>query len=119
MDNKKEIICVICPNGCVTIVGKDDSDIKISGKYCKRGKDYIVQEYLEPRRIITTTVRITSAVRKMLPVKTSSSILKKDIFTLMDKVKSITAKTPVFVGQVICKDIFAGVDLVSEDEIVE
>ncbi len=119
MKNVKEIICVICPNGCVIEVGEEDNEIKINGKCCKRGKEYILQEYIEPKRVITTTVKIVSKLRKTLPVKTSSGILKKDIFMFMNKIKNTIAEPPVVVGQIIYKDVFEGIDLISEDEIKE
>ena len=70
MSNLQELICITCPKGCVTKVWKEKGDIKIEGKICKKGKEYIQQEYIEPKRVLTTTVVVEQCPIKRLPVRT-------------------------------------------------
>ena len=63
----KELICIVCPSGCHITVGDDGT---VTGNTCKRGEAYARKEATHPTRVLTTTVRLESAVLRRLPVKT-------------------------------------------------
>lgn len=117
MSTVKNLTCIVCPIGCRLEVTLDDAGkpVKVEGNTCKRGADYAVNEFTDPRRTLTTTVKICgSAADKFLPVRTSSPIPKPRMFEAMEAVNRLTAKAPVRVGDVICKDfVEAGIDLIA------
>jgi CxxC motif-containing protein len=48
--------------GCeITVTGTGNTIEKIEGNECKRGIQYATDEFLDPRRILTTTVKIDGA----------------------------------------------------------
>ena len=100
MSNLQELICITCPKGCVTKVWKEKGNIKIEGKICKKGKEYIKQEYIEPKRVLTSTVVVDRSTIKRLPVRTREAIPKKKLFTAMKQLAEIRIKPPVKIGAV-------------------
>ena len=117
MSTKKNLTCIVCPIGCQLEIELDGSGkpVNVSGNTCKRGLDYAMNEFTDPRRTLTTTVKICgSNADKFLPVRTSSPIPKPKMFEAMTMANAICAKAPVKMGDVICKDfVEAGIDLIA------
>ena len=112
-----KLTCIICPNGCQLTV---DDDLNVTGNKCLRGVEYGKQEVTDPRRTVTSTVRIDSKVFAVCPVKTNGTVRKDAIFEVMKVVNQTHIKAPVYIGDVLVKDIAGtGVDLVSTREILE
>lgn len=114
---KKNLTCIVCPIGCQLEVTVDDNGkvTDIAGNTCKRGHDYAMTEFTDPRRTLTTTVRLSgSESDAFLPVRTSSPIPKPKLFEAMEKVNALEAVAPVKVGDVICANfIEAGINLIA------
>ena len=53
----KELICIMCPKGCRLNV---DDDLNLTGNGCIRGITYGKQEITDPRRYLTSTVKLYS-----------------------------------------------------------
>mgnify|MGYP001552735635 CR=1 FL=1 len=120
MSNLQELICITCPKGCVTKVWKEKGDIKIEGKICKKGKDYIKQEYIEPKRMLTSTVVVERSPVKRLPVRTREAIPRDLLFRVMGELAAVRIRPPVKIGEVILANVFgAGVDIVATDDLIE
>jgi CxxC motif-containing protein len=119
MSNVQELICITCPKGCVTKVWKEKGNIKIEGKICKKGKDYIKQEYIEPKRMLTSTVVVERSAVKRLPVRTRAAIPKRKLFMAMDQLSEIRLKPPVKIGEVIISNLVdTGIDLIASDDLL-
>lgn len=114
---KKNLTCIVCPVGCQLEVTADESGkvSEIVGNTCKRGYDYAMTEFTDPRRTLTTTVRISGSKNdKFLPVRTSSPIPKPSLFKAMEKVNTIEVSAPVKVGDIVCADFIEdGINLVA------
>ena len=118
MRNMQELICITCPKGCVTKVWKEKGDIKIEGKICKKGTEYIRQEYIEPKRILTSTVVVERSEMKRLPVRTRAAIPRKKLFPAMNQLSEIRVKPPVKIGDVIISNLLnTGVDVIASDDL--
>jgi len=118
MSNLKELICITCPKGCVTTAWKEKGEIRIEGKVCKKGKEYIKQEYIEPRRVLTSTVVVENSPVKRLPVRTREAIPRKKLFAAMDRLAEIRVKPPVKIGEVIIANLLdTGVDVIASDDL--
>jgi CxxC motif-containing protein len=119
MSNLQELICITCPKGCVAKVWKEKGDIKIEGKICKNGKAYIKQEYIEPKRMLTSTVVVERSTVKRLPVRTREAIPKKKLFMAMNQLSEIRVKPPVKIGDVIISNLLnTGIDVVASDDLL-
>ena len=84
---KDTVTCSICPNGCQ--VKYDEETNTYSGNKCKRGENFAEQERKEPRRTVTTTVRVMDGTRKLVSVKTLKPINMAKMFDLMADMKEL------------------------------
>ena len=105
---KKELVCIVCPNGCRLTAVQDDADparIAVTGNACPRGAAFAAAELTHPVRSLTTTVRTAFAPHPVLPVRTDGDIPKEQIFAAMRTLARITVQTPVRCGDVIVPDL--------------
>lgn len=119
---KKEMICIICPKGCILKVN-DTADApvtvaNVSGNKCKRGAVYAVDERTNPVRVLTSTVKLAGGVLPVAPVKSSKPLPKKLLFDCMKVINGYTAAAPLKVGDIVIKDILGtGTDIISTSNI--
>lgn len=116
MARNTELTCIVCPLGCKLTVHQEDdgSIIEVEGYSCKRGLSYAQTECINPRRVITTTVRIKGGHMPLVPVKTDSPVPKKLIMKCMETINKIEVMAPVKVGDIICENILeTGANLVA------
>lgn len=119
--DEKTIVCLSCPKGCRVRVKADGEDIKdISGNECPQGIEYAKNEYLNPTRILPTTVRVKNGQIALVPVKTAAPIPKEKIGEAMQKLAEVEIEAPVELGQVIVENIVdTGVNVVATRSIKE
>lgn len=111
---KRNLICINCPMGCMLDVTKDGEEISVTGNGCKRGAEYARTELTDPRRIITTSLFVNNGIHPTVSVKTSSEVPKNLIFECMKELSGVRVEAPVKVGDVLVKNILnTGVDIVA------
>ncbi len=108
-----ELVCIKCPMSCKLIVKSFQDQIKIEGNNCVRGEHFARQESIEPKRIVTSLIKVLDGDKPVLPVKTNAPVLKENIKTILIKISKIEVNAPVNIGDIIFKDIDDGVDLVA------
>lgn len=110
---KRELTCIGCPLGCLIQVEIEaDKILSISGYSCLNGKRYAESEVIEPKRILTTSLRVDDS--SMCSVKTIEAIPKDKLMDAMAVLKNITLERPVRIGDVVYKNILdTGVDVVA------
>lgn len=110
---KKEIICTVCPTGChITVEGEGSEITSLTGNTCARGKSYATDEFIEPKRILTSSVLISGTGRAMLPVRSSKPVPAALLFDCMKVIKSTRVSAPVKCGDVIIRNILGtGADM--------
>lgn len=118
---RKELICIGCPMGCLMSVELEDGHVTaVTGNTCKRGDAYARKEVTNPTRIVTSTIRVRGGQHPVVSVKTSKDIPKDMIGACMKALKEIEAKAPVKIGDVIVADIAGtGADVVATKEVGE
>ena len=103
----KKITCVVCPIGCSLSVEKStEGSILVSGNRCKRGVDYGVNEWSDPRRVVTSTVCVRGGMEPVTSVKTLHPVPKGRILELMDLINRIELKAPCTEGSIVLSGIF-------------
>ena len=111
---QEELICIGCPMGCNLTVTEENGEFSVTGNTCPRGKDYAVNELTDPRRTVTSSVRVSGGSGVMVPVKTATDIPKGKIGQCMQEIHRLTVTAPVRIGDVICENIAdTGVALVA------
>lgn len=104
---QKTLTCIICPVGCeITVTGTGDAIEKIEGNECKRGCQYATDEYIDPRRILTTTVKIKGHKLPVVSVRSDKPLPQNMIFNCIEELKKVSIQAPVEIGQVVIENIF-------------
>ena len=119
--DKKEFVCIGCPLGCNITVETDGTEIKsITGNTCPRGADYVTKELTDPRRIVTSLVRVAGGGLPVVSVKTASDIPKDKIGECIRALKNIELQAPVRMGDVVAKNVCGtGIDVVATRTVEE
>ncbi len=119
MADKKEFVCIRCPLGCGITVETSDGEIKsITGNTCPRGADYVTGELTDPRRTVTSLVRVRGGEMPVVSVKTAADIPKDKIFDCIRELKGIELSPPVHMGDVILEDVCGtGVNVVATADV--
>ena len=68
---------------------KNFLDILHFDKLSPKGKKYALQELEDPRRMVTSTVRVENGFLALVPVKTAEPIPKNLIFDVMTQINSV------------------------------
>ncbi len=103
---KTELICITCPMGCtLNVTHEGEAIVDVDGATCKRGEQYAEEELTDPRRMVTTTVRVVGGLHPLVPVYTSAPIPKARIFDLLDLIREAEMEAPVRVGDVVLERV--------------
>ena len=111
----KEFVCITCPMGCHLKVNDDDkSNIIVNGNTCPRGRIYGINEVTNPKRMITSSVKVNNGIDLVVSVKTKEAIDKSLIFDVLNELKDVSVDAPIKIGDVIIKNVLnTGVDIVA------
>lgn len=102
----KEFTCILCPNGCfITAEISDNKIIFVDGSKCKKGREYVSQEIINPMRNIATSVKLIGGELPLVSVRLSKPIPMKRIFDVMNEIKKQTVYAPAKAGQVVITDV--------------
>lgn len=112
----KEMICIICPKGCRLKVD-ENPEIQVVGNACPRGIQYAKEEITDPRRVVTSTVRIRGGMYPRCPVKSNGSIPKDKVRDAVRALCGIELSSPVKTGQTVAENILdTGISFVTTRE---
>ena len=111
----KVMNCIMCPMGCeMTVTSEQGKFISVTGNSCPRGAKYAETEIADPRRMLTTTVRIAGGLLPLLPVVSSDVLPKGKIAECAAYLHHVKVQAPVQTGEVIVADILGlGVDIIA------
>ena len=106
----KELTCIVCPRGCRLTI---DDEFNVTGNSCPRGAQYAKDELTNPKRMITSFVRVKNRENCVVSVKTSTSIPKGMIFDVMNEIEKVRVMAPVKIGDVAIKNVLnTGADII-------
>lgn len=112
---KREFVCIGCPLGCNVTAEVEGKEIKnITGNTCPRGADYVTKELTDPRRIVTSLVRVKGGELPVVSVKTVADIPKDRIQDCIRMLKEIELQAPVRMGDVVAENVCgSGVNVIA------
>lgn len=115
MNEETKIICIGCPKGCSMKVIHDGKNIEsVEGYSCKNGLEYAKNEFTEPKRTVTSTVKVKFGEFPVVSVKTKNSIPKNKIYECMREINELELESPLKIGTVVKTNIAqTGVDLIA------
>ena len=119
MKSKHHFICINCPLSCsLELIEEDGEVLEVTGADCKIGERYAAEEFRDPRRVVTTTVRVKGGTLPLLPVRTTDAIPKRLVVDAVRALDLVEVDAPVQEGQVIYPNILdTGVNVISSREL--
>lgn len=113
----KKVICIICPNGCFLEIDKQNEEFIVRGNMCPRGREFGINEMINPKRSICSTVRTSYKSIPRLPVRTDGEIPFSLVFNTMKKINEINLDHPVHSGEIIIENILeTGVNIIATSD---
>ncbi|MBQ8919494.1 MAG: DUF1667 domain-containing protein [Acidaminococcaceae bacterium] len=111
----KVMNCIMCPMGCELTVTLDNGKfVSVTGNSCPRGAKYAETEVTDPKRMLTTTVRIKGGLLPLLPVVSADVLPKGKIADCVAFLRNVTVEAPVQAGDVVVSNILGlGVDIIA------
>lgn len=110
-------VCVRCPMGCRLSVEQAGDEVVVSGNRCNRGRDYGRQEFISPKRTVTSLVKVVNGNKPVVPVKTTAPVYKTNIKKVLKIIGDINLVAPVPAGTVIYENIEQGINLVTTSSV--
>ena len=110
----KDLICILCPNGCNLSVSDDLSAIVVTGQKCKRGREFAVAEMTNPTRTLCSTVKTCFPEMPVLPVKSGAAIPKDKIFDVMAEINQVMVTEALCCGVPVITNVLGlGIDIIT------
>lgn len=106
----KDIRCIICPTGCLVHVENVDGELIIEGHSCKRGEEYAREEFISPKRILTTTMRVENGFLPLIPVRSDKPIPKDRLEDTLKEIALNKLKAPIKMGDILIENVL-GLDI--------
>ncbi|MFX0026118.1 MAG: DUF1667 domain-containing protein [Candidatus Hermodarchaeota archaeon] len=102
----KIIRCIVCPTGCEIKVKKGTTEkVTFDGYTCDRGLEYAQQEYYEPKRILTTSMRIENGLLPLIPVRTNIAIFKGKLKSVLLEIAKMKIEAPIKMGDILIENV--------------
>lgn len=103
---KKELICVICPNGCQLEAEIEEKDntlkvLEVNGSLCDKGHPWAEQEITNPIRTIASSIIVDNGDMPLVSVRTDAPIPLGKIMDVMDEIKAQKLEAPVRIGDIL------------------
>ncbi|MBQ9009270.1 MAG: DUF1667 domain-containing protein [Clostridia bacterium] len=103
---KRTFTCIVCPNGCEIETEYEGTEVlSVTGNLCPKGRTYVTQELVDPRRTIATSVRVMGGTMPLTSVRLTSAVPKDRIFDVMEEINRQTLTAPVRIGDVVIRNI--------------
>lgn len=115
---EREIVCVVCAKGCRAEAWEgEDGSVQLRGPLCRNGREYVQLEFRDPRRIITSTVRVEGSGCR-LPVRSRGPVPKGRLMECMREIRRLKVSLPVHIGDVLIADLLGtGQDLIASTDL--
>ena len=119
MSENREFICVTCPVGCTIEAVVEGSELlETKGQACQRGLAFVREELSDPRRTLTTTVRVRGGQLPLLPVRSVAPLPKGLVREIAVRLRQVEIEAPVRERQVILADALGtGIDIVASRDV--
>ena len=118
MQEQRNFICVTCPVGCAIEAVVDGTElVEIQGQACKRGDTFVREELTNPRRMLTTTVRVRNGLLPLVPVRSSEPLPKGLFHQVVACLRDVEIDAPVAEHQMVSANVLdTGVDIITTRE---
>ena len=119
-EGSKDIRCIVCPTGCLVHVENVNGELVIEGHSCNRGEEYAREEFIAPKRILTTTIRVENGFLPLIPVRSNTPIPKEKLQETLKEIAGTKVKAPIKMGDILIKNVI-GLDanIIASRDLIE
>jgi CxxC motif-containing protein len=116
----KDIRCIICPTGCLVHVENVNGELIIEGHSCKRGVEYAREEFISPKRILTTTMRVENGFLPLVPVRSDKPIPKDKLEETLIEIAKTKIQAPIKMGDILLESVLGlDINIIASRDLVE
>jgi CxxC motif-containing protein len=116
----KDIRCIICPTGCLVHVENINGELIIEGHSCKRGEEYAKEEFVSPKRILTTTMQVQNGFLPLVPVRSDKPIPKEKLKETLKLIAETQTKAPIKMGDILLQDVLGlDINIIASRDLIE
>ena len=101
----REIVCIVCPNGCRIRCEETPDGVQYTGQTCKRGETYARAELSRPMRTLTTSVKTAFSDSPVVSVRTDGEIEKAKMQDVVKALADVVVQRRVKIGDVIASNV--------------
>ena len=118
---EREIVCIVCPNGCRIRCKETQDGVQCTGQACKRGEAYARAELTHPMRTLTTSVKTAFPDSPVVSVRTDGEIEKAKIQDVVNALAGVVVRQRVKIGDVIASNVCeTGVNIIcTSDRLIQ
>lgn len=116
----REIVCIVCPNGCRMNVSIDEQNrvTQVTNALCRNGRAYAENEIQSPMRSLTSTIKVTGGTFPLVSVRSDKPIPKEKIREAVERLRALELSAPVEFHQVVVTDILGtGANIITTKQI--
>ncbi len=119
-EGSKDIRCIICPTGCLVHVENINGELIIEGHSCKRGEEYAREEFVAPKRILTTTMQVESGFLPLVPVRSEKPIPKERLEDTLKEIAKVKIKAPIKMGDIVIENVLGlDINIIASRDLIE
>ncbi|MFX1499526.1 MAG: DUF1667 domain-containing protein [Promethearchaeota archaeon] len=119
-DTIKTIRCIVCPTGCLVHVKNVNGELIIEGHSCKRGEEYAREEFIAPKRILTTTMRVEKGFLPLIPVRSDKPIPKEKLEETLKLIAETKTKAPIKMGDILINNLLGlEINIIASRDLIE
>ncbi|UCD02468.1 MAG: DUF1667 domain-containing protein [Promethearchaeota archaeon] len=116
----KDIRCIVCPTGCLVHVENLNGELIIEGHSCKRGEEYAKEEFIAPKRILTTTIRIENGFLPLIPVRSDKPIPKDKLEETLKEIAHKQIEAPIKMGDILIENVLGlDINIIASRDLIE
>lgn len=122
MKNSREIVCIVCPNGCrmKVSVNEENKVTLVENALCTRGEAYAKDEIQSPKRSLTSTIRVVGGNFPLVSIRSDRPIPKAKLKEALIVLRKLELTAPIRYHQVIIKDLLGtGANIITTKEVLE
>ena len=97
--------CIVCPRGCELVVESAPGGTEVTGAGCPRGRAYAIQEMTDPRRTVSTSVRVQGGTLPLCSVRLTRPIPRGRIMEAVRLIHALRPQAPIAAGTVLITGI--------------
>jgi len=103
---KGQFTCVVCPTSCEVSAEWNETELlSTDHAQCKLAWDFVRGEIFDPRRTVTTTVRVDDGDLPLVSVKTDAPVPKGTVLEVMGHLAHVVVRAPVNIGDIVVPDV--------------